>query len=191
MCGILGYLGPNNKEFFEKSRIDLIAHRGPDNKSHTLEQNLFFGHTRLSILDLSENGSQPMYSADGNYLLIFNGEVYNHLDLRNEFLSEVQFKSTSDTETILYGLIKLGQEFINKMNGIFALCFVNLQNNDFLLLRDQFGVKPLYYSHYNNDLFFASEMKALIPHLTTKTINKRSIINYVNFLWSPGEDTPP
>jgi len=190
MCGILGYLGPNYKEFFEKSRIDLIAHRGPDNKSNTLEQNLFFGHTRLSILDLSENGSQPMYSADGNYLLIFNGEVYNHLDLRNEFLSEVQFKSTSDTETILYGLIKLGQEFINKMNGIFALCFVNLQNNDFLLLRDQFGVKPLYYSHYNNDLFFASEMKALIPHLTTKTINKRSIINYVNFLWSPGEDTP-
>lgn len=190
MCGILGYLGLNNEEFSEQVRMDLIVHRGPDNQSVTEEKNLFFGHTRLSILDLSENGSQPMYSADGKYVLIFNGEVYNHLDLRNEFLNEIEFKSTSDTETILYGLIKLGKEFINKMNGIFALCFVNLQNNDFLLVRDQFGVKPLYYCHHNDDLFFASEMKALIPHLTSKTINKRSIINYVNFLWSPGEDTP-
>jgi asparagine synthase (glutamine-hydrolysing) len=190
MCGILGYIGLNNKEFANKANLSLIAHRGPDNHSVSEENHLFFGHTRLSILDLSINGSQPMYSADGTYLLIFNGEIYNHLNLRNELLSEFKFKSMSDTETVLYGLIKFGKEFINKMNGIFALCFVNLDNNEFLLVRDQFGVKPLYYVKTETELFFSSELKALIPHLDSKTINKNSIINYLNYLWSPGEETP-
>ena len=131
-----------------------------------------------------------MYSEDGNCLLIFNGEIYNHLDLRSEFLDEIKFKSTSDTETLLYGLIKYGKNFINNLNGIFSFSFVDLESKEFLVVRDYFGVKPLYYYLTKKELFFSSESKVLIPFLKTRTINNKSIANYINFLWSPGEDTP-
>ncbi len=190
MCGVLGYFGPNSENFFDNVNLDLISHRGPDSQFIVHEKNLVFGHTRLSILDLSTNGSQPMYSEDGNCLLIFNGEIYNHLDLRSEFLDEIKFKSTSDTETLLYGLIKYGKNFINNLNGIFSFSFVDLESKEFLVVRDYFGVKPLYYYLTKKELFFSSESKVLIPFLKTRTINNKSIANYINFLWSPGEDTP-
>ena len=126
MCGILGYYGNNVNKFITESRLDYIKHRGPDNKDYTKGENYFLGHTRLSIQDTTELANQPMFSNDKSFVLIFNGEIYNHIELRKKFLSELDFKSTGDTETLLEGLIKYGTDFINKLNGIFAFSFLNI-----------------------------------------------------------------
>lgn len=190
MCGILGYYGNNEILFKKKTSLDIISHRGPDFSDYLSNESFFLGHTRLSILDLSPNGNQPMISKDGNFVIIFNGEIYNHLDLREKYLQDIEFISTSDTETLLYGLIKTGTEFINKLNGIFAFSFYNLETNDFIIVRDHFGVKPLYYFYNNNEICFSSESKAFLPYLPKVTVNKLALKNYLNFLWSPGELTP-
>ncbi len=189
MCGILGYFGENREEFVQKTNLDDIAHRGPDFSSSISLENCFLGHTRLSILDLSENGNQPMHSKDGRYSIIFNGEIYNHLELREEYLRDVDFLSTSDTETILYGVIKYGVDFIDKLNGIFAFCFFDVEQGDFIITRDHFGVKPLYYFWNKNELSFSSELKAVLPYLDEKTIDLTTVKKHVNFLWSTGEST--
>lgn len=105
MCGILGVVGNIDKEI-AKASVDSIKHRGPDDHGYFETENVFLGHTRLAILDLSSNGHQPMISSEEKLVIIFNGEIYNHLEIRKRLLSEVIFKSTSDTETILYGYRK-------------------------------------------------------------------------------------
>ena len=189
MCGILGYFGGNSHAFKHKTSLDLINHRGPDFKDEIIGETYYLGHTRLSILDLSNNGNQPMISKDGNFVIIFNGEIYNHLDLREKYLNDIDFISTCDTETLLYGLIKKGTEFINKLNGIFSFSFYNIKTKEFIIVRDHFGVKPLYYCYNNNEIFFSSEAKALMSYLSKMSVNKSALKNYLNFLWSPGELT--
>tara|TARA_R110001632_G_scaffold63953_2_gene152393 strand:+ start:3162 stop:5054 length:1893 start_codon:yes stop_codon:yes gene_type:complete len=189
MCGILGYFGDNQSLFSKKTSLQSIAHRGPDFSSSVNGANYFFGHTRLSILDLSSNGNQPMISKDERYVIIFNGEIYNHLELRESHLKDVDFSSTSDTETILYGLIKEGVSFINNLNGIFALSFYDLKTKNFIIARDHFGVKPLYYHLNDNEICFSSELKAILPYINNASIDKATIKNHINFLWSPGEST--
>lgn len=190
MCGILGHFGGNSLDFKHKTSLDLINHRGPDFKHEIIGETYYLGHTRLSILDLSNNGNQPMISKDGKFGIIFNGEIYNHLDLRERELKSIDFTSTSDTETLLYGLIEIGVDFINKLNGIFAFSFYNFETKEFIIVRDQFGVKPLYYHLNENEICFSSESKALMPYLPQVTVNESALKNYLNFLWSPGELTP-
>ena len=190
MCGILGYFGNNVESFYNSVSLDLIEHRGPDFKDFVKGNHYYLGQTRLSILDLSVHGNQPMFSKDRKHVIIFNGEIYNHLDLRKDLLSDVSFISTSDTETLLYGLIKFGEKFLNKLNGIFAFSFFNLETNDFLIARDHFGVKPLYYYLSEEEIYFSSELKAISPYLKEKSVDSNTLKKYVNFLWSPGEDTP-
>ncbi len=188
MCGIFGVIA-NYDEKYIKS-IDQISHRGPDSFGYYRQENLFLGHTRLSIQDLSENGNQPMYSADGRYVIIFNGEIYNHNDLRKELLSDVTFKSTGDTETVLYGFIKYGHKILNKLNGIFAFAVYDKINDTIFIARDQFGVKPLYYYKEDNKFIFGSELKTFLNIGIKKDLLHTALLNYVRFLWSPGEDTP-
>ena len=190
MCGILGYFGGSSLDFKHKTSLDLINHRGPDFKHEIIGETYYLGHTRLSILDLSNNGNQPMISKDGKFGIIFNGEIYNHLDLRERELKSIDFTSTSDTETLLYGLIEIGVDFINKLNGIFAFSFYNFETKEFIIVRDQFGVKPLYYHLNENEICFSSESKALMSYLPQVTVNESALKNYLNFLWSPGELTP-
>lgn len=187
MCGIVGGINISPSE----QLLDSIAHRGPDDRGLYEYNNVFLGHTRLSILDLSEAGHQPMFSEDGDIVIIFNGEIYNHLDLRRELPSTIRFKSTSDTETILYGYMHWGIQVLNKLNGIFAFAILDKKKNKLLLARDHFGVKPFYYYHSGNQLIFGSEIKSFtkIPAFD-KTLNYRAIVNYINFLWCPGEMTP-
>ena len=118
MCGIVGYYGNNTLKFSDESKLNLIGHRGPDHKSYFQGVNYFLGHTRLSIQDLSETANQPMFSENKSYVLIFNGEIYNHNELRKKLLLDIDFETTGDTETLLYGLINFGTDFINKINGI-------------------------------------------------------------------------
>ncbi len=191
MCGIIGYYGNNVKAFLKSPRTELLTHRGPDNQSSLIGQNYFIGHTRLSIQDLSDNANQPMKSSDNLYILSFNGEIYNHISLRNKYLNEIDFKSSGDTETLLYGLIKYGEKFILKLNGIFSFSFLNLSTGDFLIVRDHFGVKPLYYRINEDEIYFSSELKSILSHNKQKAkINTNAIKNYINFLWSPGDQTP-
>ena len=191
MCGIIGYYGNNVKAFLRSPRTELLTHRGPDNQSSLIGQNYFIGHTRLSIQDLSDNANQPMKSSDNLYILSFNGEIYNHISLRNKYLNEIDFKSSGDTETLLYGLIKYGEKFILKLNGIFSFSFLNLSTGDFLIVRDHFGVKPLYYRINEDEIYFSSELKSILSHNKQKAkINTNAIKNYINFLWSPGDQTP-
>ena len=190
MCGILGNYGSSSNDFMKLTSLEDIAHRGPDSMGHYKNKNVYLGHTRLSILDVSERGNQPMFSENGQYIIIFNGEIYNHLDLRKAVLSDVKFNSTCDTETVLKGLIKEGEKFIDRLDGIFAFSFYNLKTNDFIIVRDHFGVKPLYYYKSEKEISFSSELKAINGFVKNKSINTKALRNYVNFLWCPGEDTP-
>lgn len=160
MCGILGAVnGTINNDL-----LDLIEHRGPDDGG--IEEitvggtKVAFGHRRLSIQDLSAAGHQPMSSTCGKYSIIFNGEIYNHYELR-EKLPDVAFHGHSDTETIVNYLAKYGMDSVKDLNGIFAFALLDIEKEKMYLARDRFGVKPLYYVHNNKEFLFSSEIRSL------------------------------
>jgi asparagine synthase (glutamine-hydrolysing) len=168
MCGIAGIYKIDNSsvQFDElKKMTDAIAHRGPDGEGHWVNSNgnLGFGHRRLSIIDLSENGKQPMHYAEGRYTITFNGEIYNYIELKNELkLKGYQFISDSDTEVLLalYDLKK--EKCLQDLDGMFSFAIWDEKLQTLFCARDRFGEKPFYYHHIPGKLFcFASEMKAL------------------------------
>lgn len=188
MCGIVGVIS-DKKVIFQPEFLEAISHRGPDSQDYYCQDNILLGHTRLSIQDISANGNQPMFSSDGRYVIIFNGEIYNHQDIRNEYLSDVFFKSTGDTETVLYAYIKLGENFFSLLNGIFSFAIFDRSTEDLIIARDHFGVKPLYIYQDENKLIFSSELKSFLNFDIKKEIDYKGIFNYLTFLWSPGERT--
>jgi asparagine synthase (glutamine-hydrolysing) len=190
MCGIIGTIQRNAAAFITPA-TQSIAHRGPDDTGFFTEDNLAFGFQRLAIQDLSANGHQPMVSADGNYIIIFNGEIYNHLDVKVDLKDKYPFKSTSDTETILYGYIEYGAEIVNKLNGIFAFSIYDRKKKEVFIARDHFGVKPLYYYSDENCFMWGSEIKSFLNYADLdKEIDHTALVNYLTFLYSPGEQTP-
>jgi len=155
-----------------------IAHRGPDGegKIHIPGQALF-GHRRLSIIDI-EHGAQPMCSSDKRYTLIFNGEIYNYLELRQSLIQQGQhFVTFSDTEVLLKLLIQEGARAINRLNGMFAFVFHDRENNSWIVARDPFGIKPLYYANVGDELLFASEIKALLAHPKLKAARDEAALH--------------
>lgn len=188
MCGIIGAIGDIGENC--KSALEMITHRGPDSHGIFLQPNIFMGHSRLSILDLSENANQPMYSSDKRYVIIFNGEIYNHKELRSSLEIDFNFCSTSDTETVLYAYIKYGISFLSSLNGIFAFAIYDMKINEIIIARDQFGVKPLYIYRDQEVFLFSSEIKAFLPFKINKELCPSAFFNYIQFLWSPGELTP-
>jgi len=188
MCGITGAIGLDNCP--KEKLLNLILHRGPDSNGWFEDDGIFLGHTRLAIQDLSANGNQPMFSHDGRYVIIFNGEIYNHLDIRKELEKDYPFKSTCDTETLLYAYIKYGPEALNKLNGIFAFAIYDIQQKEIFLARDQFGVKPFYFYQDDEKFLFSSELKSFTAFDIDKTVSSRAIADYLTFLWSPGSSTP-
>ncbi|MBK6450633.1 asparagine synthase (glutamine-hydrolyzing) [Candidatus Brachybacter algidus] len=189
MCGIIGIIDQKATDQI-RAATDTIAHRGPDDHGFYNFENLAFGHRRLSILDLSERGHQPMHSPDGRYTIIFNGEIYNHIDLRSELLQDIKFQSGTDTETILHGFIKYGKSIFTRLNGIFTFSIFDNLTKELVLVRDHFGIKPLYYVHSGNSLFFASELKALIKLDFDRTLDIEAFSRYIYYLYNPGEQTP-
>ena len=190
MCGIIGVVGKFERESFINA-LSKIAHRGPDDTGIYHHNNLSLGHQRLSIQDLTENGHQPMHSADGNWTIIFNGEIYNHLDIRKELESKYVFKSSGDTETLLYAFIEYGIEVLKRLNGIFSFAIFNHKLEELHIVRDQFGIKPLYYYLKDEILVFGSEIKSFREFDNFDgAIDVKSILNYITFLWSPGDKTP-
>lgn len=166
MCGFVGIIRCNDMPV-ERDTIqlmnDTIRHRGPDAEGIFVEQNIGLGHRRLSILDLSDKGKQPMFSNDGRYCIVYNGEIYNHLDLRRKLEAMgFAFKSTCDTETVLYAYIQWGCTCVNMFNGMFAFVIYDREQKTLFFARDRYGIKPLYYAFQNQSLYFASEQKAFL-----------------------------
>jgi asparagine synthase (glutamine-hydrolysing) len=169
MCGIVGsFLKKNNGEFkFDSDRVlKKMHHRGPDGSgSIFIETNtgdLYFGHTRLSILDLSHAGSQPMFSSDKHFLITFNGEIYNYLELRSELINLGHiFISDSDTEVLLTAFSQWGVECVHKLKGMFSFAIFDKNNDRILLFRDAFGIKPMFYFVNENQFGFSSELDPL------------------------------
>ncbi|RJP83253.1 MAG: asparagine synthase (glutamine-hydrolyzing) [Desulfobacteraceae bacterium] len=168
MCGIAGELrfsaGPGEADWPKIS--SLMARRGPDDEGiWKNDPNCTFVFRRLSIIDLSKNGHQPMLDATGRYVLVFNGEVYNFDELRQELETYgVHFRSHSDTEVVLYALIQWGQKALEKFNGMFALAFYDSQTKRLLIARDHAGIKPLYYLHTQDGVVFSSQYDQLLAH---------------------------
>jgi len=191
MCGITGYISVN--KYDEKKILDLLAHRGPDGRDSfsdfLFNKNIFLGHTRLKIIDLSPAGSQPMYSADKKIVLIFNGEIYNYKDLKSEYLSDVRFNSKTDTEVILKLYERFGISCIEKLNGDFAIAILDKNLNKLFLIRDRLGVKPLYYYMTETQLIFASELKPILSAISKPEISEENLENYFVFKYVPGNET--
>lgn len=165
MCGIFGYIG-NIQEQLSVNCINKLSHRGPDGMGIWRTEDVTLGHRRLSILDLSTKGAQPMTYGDGRYRITYNGEIYNFLELRNELQkSGFVFTSDSDTEVVLAAFVKWGEQCLEKFNGMWAFAIWDEKDKALFLCRDRFGKKPLFYAEIRNDLAFGSEMKALFPVL--------------------------
>jgi asparagine synthase (glutamine-hydrolysing) len=199
MCGIFGLLGYINNG--NDISLNQIKHRGPNSSGIYSTNSIFLGHVRLSIQDLSENANQPMVSYDNRFVIIFNGEIYNFLDLKSELLSlGYKFNSTSDTEVLLNLYVQYGKNrdqflnVLNRINGIFAFAIWDAEIEELIVVRDGLGVKPLYYKLDEEGFSFASEIKAL--QISTDNsdsnvlIDAQSINRYMSFLWNPDVSTP-
>ncbi|MFC7300115.1 asparagine synthase (glutamine-hydrolyzing) [Herminiimonas aquatilis] len=172
MCGIFGFLGGISREQASHC-LDTLAHRGPDGSGLWHQPEITLGHRRLSILDLSDNGKQPMSYANGRYQITFNGEIYNFLEIRSELeLLGHKFHSESDTEVVLAAFAQWGEQCLSRFNGMWAFALWDVQEQLLFLSRDRFGKKPLYYADLPRGKFaFSSEMKALFPLLGKVTPN--------------------
>jgi len=198
MCGIAGYSVAKNTLSFniQRSKYDL-AHRGPDDSGEFYNSSFGIGliHTRLSIQDLSLNGHQPIISDAHKVVLVFNGEIYNFRELRDQLsLSGCQFKGDSDTEVLLNLYIAEGKSMMSRLNGIFSFAIWDPRIQELFIARDAVGVKPLYYYTNNNQFLFASELKAIMPFLSSldnvDNLDAEAIQRYLTFLWCPGDGTP-
>lgn len=193
MCGILGYINfsENNVKSIEdeafKSALNLIQHRGPDNQNFKrFAKNNLFGHARLSIIDTDARANQPFLSDDGRYFLIFNGEIYNFHDLKNELIQDgIQFKTASDTEVLFHMLIKYKSKTLEKLDGFFAFAFYDTQEDYGLIARDRIGIKPLYLQHDQQGILFASELKPIAQLLPEKKIDQSALELFFSLTYIP------
>jgi asparagine synthase (glutamine-hydrolysing) len=186
MCGIAGIFNFNKQPIAHatiKSMIDMIAHRGPDGEGVYIDDYLALGHRRLSILDITPSGSQPMASKNGEWVIIFNGCIYNYLDLRIDLKNKGHhFISTGDTEVICEGVAEYGPDFFQKLDGMFAIAAWNTSTKTLWLSRDRYGVKPLYYYQENGTLLFGSEIKSFLKHPKFKVeVNLSALNEYFTF----------
>lgn len=186
MCGLVGILDidgkPVSPEIIQRMTLSL-AHRGPD--GHNIYSNgpIALGHRRLAIIDLTTAASQPMFSKDGQYAIVFNGEIYNFRKLRSE-LEELgyQFRSHSDTEVLLYAYIEWHEKVVDKLNGMFAFAIWNCADQELFLARDRYGIKPLYYSLKGQTLLFGSEIKSLLEHPACRpALDYEALLEYFTF----------
>lgn len=192
MCGIFGYIGNRSSELPASAITSSIKHRGPDDDGFFRDEHVLLVHTRLSILDTSYRGHQPMTDISNNYTIIFNGEIYNHLEIRKNLIQKgYTFTSSSDTETLLYGYIEYGESVCTMLNGIFVFSIYSANEQTVFIARDHFGNKPLYYYEYGQDFAFASEIKSFlqIPFFD-RSLNISAFPYYLQMLYAPGAITP-
>jgi asparagine synthase (glutamine-hydrolysing) len=185
MCGLAGILSKEYSSEQLSMRIGemtkLLDHRGPDSTNIFVKDNIALGHTRLSIIDLTESGNQPMTDIDSGVSIVLNGEIYNFKTLKAELLSlGVSFKGTSDTEVLLRSYIYWGLEGLKKIEGIFSFAIWDQNSETLILARDRLGIKPLFFSYIDKTLFFSSEIKSILKNSeVNRDINPQSFSEYL------------
>lgn len=191
MCGICGFSGFEDPALL-REMMNLLRHRGPDDQGMWSDGTVSLGHTRLSIIDLSSRGQQPLSNEDGSVWVTFNGEIYNHRDLRRE-LSNHTFSSDTDTEILVHAYEEFGPQFVNQLRGMFAFSLYDMKTQIMHLVRDPIGKKPLYYIHDGPRLLFSSEIKALLPVMSKiemeVAIDSESLCRYLVNQYVPGTAT--
>ena len=190
MCGIAGIIGTVDEAQL-RLMTQMLYHRGPDDGAVWTGLGAGLGHRRLSILDLSEAGRQPMTTPDGRFVLVYNGEIFNYPELRAELEGRGHvFRSRTDSEAVLHACVEWGEEAVHRFVGQFAFGFWDTRERTLLLARDHFGIKPLYLSVQDDSLYFASEAKAIVAALPrTRRMRTDLLPQYLSFLWVPGADT--
>jgi asparagine synthase (glutamine-hydrolysing) len=190
MCGIAGFIGFSNKLEIANRANCLQQHRGPDNQSVWCDDYIALSHQRLSIIDLSENANQPFHK--GNLVIVFNGEIYNYKELQTQLQSEkqVKFITSSDTEVVLEMFRHYGKESLDYLIGMFAFAIYDKEDSSLFLVRDHFGIKPLFYTRINDSFAFSSELKTLteIPGFD-KSINHKALVSSINYRWVSGNES--
>lgn len=192
MCGICGIYNFDKKKISKKNLKtlnDSMIERGPDDEGYFIANNFGFAMRRLSIIDL-ENGQQPMFSENNSIAIIFNGEIYNFIEIRKKLIDEgYKFKSNSDTEVILKAYEKKGIDFVHELNGMFSICIYDIKKNLILLFRDRVGIKPLYYFKDENTFIFSSSLKSFKKHFKKINISEENYYLYNLFNHFPGDKT--
>ena len=190
MCGIVGIKsltkdGEKSFSYIDKAVKELYR-RGPDNQSFELFDSVALGHARLSIIDTSESAHQPFTDSSGDYVITFNGEIYNYLEIKRDLeFHGYTFKTSSDTEVLLYSFIAWGKDCLNKLNGFFAFCIYNKKTRGLFIARDRYGIKPLHvYTDYNK-IIWASELKAILAFDIIKKLDNNSLGAYFKLNYIP------
>ena len=192
MCGFVGFTNKiNDASIVLGKMMDRIKHRGPDSDGKYVDEQIAMGFRRLSIIDLSDQGSQPIFNEDKSLVLTFNGEIYNYKDLREELIAAGhKFYTQTDSEVLIHGYEQWGEDMLDKLRGMFAFVIFNKNTNEVFGARDFFGIKPLYYAKIGETLMWGSEIKSFLdhPHFK-KELNTDVLETYLTFQYSPTTET--
>ena len=191
MCGFVGFVDKaKNKKKIIKDMADIIKHRGPDSDGYYVNDDIALGFRRLSIIDL-DGGTQPIYSEKKDKVIVFNGEIYNYQEIKEELLKKgYKFSTKTDTEVILHGYEEYKEKILDKLRGMFAFIIYDIKDNSIFGARDFYGIKPMYYYKTDNEFMFGSEIKSFLGHPNfKKELNRDMLKQYLTFQYSVGEDT--
>lgn len=192
MCGFTGFVGKvDDREQVLVNMMNTIVHRGPDSDGKYVDEDVALGFRRLSIIDLSAVGDQPLYNEDRSMVLVFNGEIYNYQDLRKELVEAGHvFSSNTDSETLLHGYEEWGTNLVDRLRGMYAFVIWDTKTKKLFGARDIFGIKPMYYAQMNDTLMFGSEIKSFVEHPKfDKVLNEDALGNYLSFQFVPTNET--
>ena len=192
MCGFVGFTNHiDNSNVVLGEMLDKIKHRGPDAEGTYIDEDIALGHRRLSIIDVSEAGTQPLYSEDGNLALLFNGEIYNYQEIRARLIEAgYHFATQTDSEVLIYGYQEYGADLLQQLRGMFSFVIWDKREKKLFGARDFFGIKPMYYAQMGETFLFGSEIKSFLchPHFK-KVLNTAALENYLTFQYSPCDET--
>ena len=192
MCGIVGFTNTaDNADKIIEDMMDRIRHRGPDASGKYVDGDIALGHRRLSIIDVSASGDQPIYNEDSSLVIVFNGEIYNYKDIREDLVrAGHSFRTNTDTEVLIHGYEEYGTKLLNKLRGMFSFVIWDKNKKELFGARDFFGIKPMYYARMGNTFMFGSEIKSFLAHPDfNKELNTSVLESYLTFQYSPTYET--
>ena len=192
MCGFTGFVGAtDNREQILENMMNTIVHRGPDSSGSFIDEDAALGFRRLSIIDISATGDQPLYNEDKTLVLTFNGEIYNYQELREELIEAGHiFTTHTDSETLLHGYEEWGEKLVDRLRGMYTFVIWDRRKKKLFGARDIFGIKPFYYAQMNGCLLFGSEIKSFVEHPKfDKVFNEEALGNYLSFQFVPTNET--
>ncbi|MBQ9869449.1 MAG: asparagine synthase (glutamine-hydrolyzing) [Ruminococcus sp.] len=192
MCGIVGFTNTNkDSEMIIGAMMDRIKHRGPDASGKYIDDGIALGHRRLSIIDVTSQGDQPIFNEDKSLVLVFNGEIYNYRDIRAELVRAGHtFATNTDSEVLIHGYEQYGTKLLGKLRGMFSFVIWDTKKRELFGARDYFGIKPMYYAIMGGTFMFGSEIKSFLEHPDfKKELNEAALENYLTFQYSPTSET--